>query len=389
MSIFADMRVLVVDDNATNLELIQQILERAGYKHVVGTQDARGVAHLCDAGRPDLVLLDLHMPRFSGYEVMGEIRELMSEPESLPVLVVTADSTVEARHRVLSMGARGLITKPIDQAELLLRTHNLLHTRDLQHRLEQRNLILDQAVNERTAELEHARVESLTMLAAVGEYHDDDTGQHTQRVGQSAERVARALGLPGEFASLIRDAAPLHDIGKISIPRSLLQKPGALTPEERQIMMRHAEAGAQILSSASSPVLCLAAQIARSHHEHWDGGGYPDGLAGENIPLAARITAVGDVFDALTHERPYKPAWEIGRSLAHIKDRAGSQFDPRVVEAFLTLAPSELGCLDRDGLQLAALTDHRSSSAGTGPQPGARTYRDRPLAVTNAEGEVV
>jgi response regulator RpfG family c-di-GMP phosphodiesterase len=287
MSIFADMRVLVVDDNATNLELIQQILERAGYKHVVGTQDARGVAHLCDAGRPDLVLLDLHMPRFSGYEVMGEIRELMSEPESLPVLVVTADSTVEARHRVLSMGARGLITKPIDQAELLLRTHNLLHTRDLQHRLEQRNL------------------------------------------------------------------------------------------------------GAQILSSASSPVLCLAAQIARSHHEHWDGGGYPDGLAGENIPLAARITAVGDVFDALTHERPYKPAWEIGRSLAHIKDRAGSQFDPRVVEAFLTLAPSELGCLDRDGLQLAALTDHRSSSAGTGPQPGARTYRDRPLAVTNAEGEVV
>jgi putative two-component system response regulator len=354
MSIFADMHVLVVDDNATNLELIEQILEQAGYKHVTVTQDAQGAAHLCEAGRPDLVLLDLHMPRFSGYEVMGEIRELMSEPENLPVLVVTADSTVEARHRALSMGARDFITKPIDQTELLLRTHNLLHTRDLQQRQLRRNLALDQAVRERTVELDLARMESLTILAAVGEYHDDDTSQHTQRVGASAERIAGAMGLPDAFVAMIRDAAPLHDIGKITTPRSLLQKPGALTPEEREIMMRHAEAGAQILSSASSPVLRLAAEIARSHHEHWDGGGYPAGLAGEKIPLAARITAVADVFDALTHERPYKQAWEIEPSLAHIAERAGSQFDPGVVDAFVTLASGDLNCLDGAESALAA-----------------------------------
>ena len=336
------MRLLVVDDNATNLELIEQILSHAGYTDVLSVQDPQRAVDVARAWQPDLLMLDLHMPRMSGYDVMEAIADLMREPESLPVLVVTADGTPPARHRALSMGARDFISKPLDQTELLLRTHNLLQTRDLQLQLQQRNATLDQAVRDRTAELEQARLESLAMLAAVGEYHDDETHEHTQRVGRSAARIARALELPELFVADIRDAAPLHDIGKIGVSRGILRKPGALTDSERAVMMRHAEIGAQILAHARSPVLRLAAEIAGSHHERWDGNGYPLGVAGERIPIAGRITAVADVFDALTHQRPYKPAWEIGRAVGLILDGAGSQFDPDVVEAFMSLDPASL-----------------------------------------------
>jgi cyclic di-GMP phosphodiesterase len=337
-----DMRVLIVDDNATNLELVQEILTQAGYTDLLSTQDPSGVAKLCEAWRPDLVLLDLHMPGLSGYQVMAAIRGLMREPENLPVLVVSADATIDACHRALSMGARDFITKPLNHNELLLRTRNLLQTRELQRTLQDRNACLDHAVRERTHELEQARLESLTILAALGEYHDDDTHKHTQRVGLSAARIADALELPESFVTNIRDAAPLHDIGKIGIPRNILRKPGAITDDERRIMTRHVEIGGRILGSARSPALCLAADIARTHHERWDGQGYLEGLAGEAIPLAGRITAVADVFDALTHERPYKAAWDIGRAHAEITAQAGRQFDPRVVQAFTSLDPIEL-----------------------------------------------
>ena len=294
---------------------------------------------LCEAWKPDLVLLDLHMPRVTGFEVMAEIRGLMEEPENLPVLVLTADGTVDARHRALSMGARDFVTKPLDGRELLLRTHNLLQTRYLQLQLQGQNASLDQAVRDRTRELDEARIESLTVLAAVGEFHDDETHEHTRRVGVAAAQIAQALELADAFISDIHAAAPLHDIGKIAVPRQILRKPGALTDEERQIMMRHAEIGEQILSSAVSPVFVMAAEIARSHHENWDGNGYPDGRGGEEIPLAGRITAVADVFDALTHARPYKPAWEIDKALDLITQEAGHKFDPRMVSAFMALDP--------------------------------------------------
>jgi putative two-component system response regulator len=336
------MRLLVVDDNPANVELLEQLLNQAGYTTVLSTQDPGGVAHLCEAWKPDLVLLDLHMPRITGFEVMAAIRELMEEPENLPVLVLTADGTLDARHRALAMGARDFVTKPLDGRELLLRTHNLLQTRYLQLLLQGQNATLEVAVKERTRELDQARIESLTMLAAVGEFHDDDTHEHTRRVGLSARQIAHALELPNAFVGDLQAAAPLHDIGKIAVPRKILRKPGALTHEERQMMMRHAEVGAQILSSAVSPVLRLASEIARSHHENWDGTGYPDGLAGERIPLAGRITAVADVFDALTHSRPYKEAWEIDKALALITSEAGRKFDPRVIRAFVTLDPATM-----------------------------------------------
>jgi putative two-component system response regulator len=338
----AEMRLLIVDDNPVNVELLEQLLSQAGYTTVLSTDNPGRVLSLCKAWKPDLLLLDLHMPRLTGFDVMAGIRTLMEEPENLPVLVLTADGTLEARHRALSMGARDFVTKPVDGPELLLRTHNLLQTRFLQVQLQEQNASLDRAVDERTRELDQARIESLNLLAAVGEFHDDDTHEHTLRVGLSAARIAHALDLPDAFVADIRAAAPLHDIGKISVSQQILRKPGALTDGERQIMMSHPLIGARILSPAVSPVLRLATEIALSHHENWDGSGYPDCRSGEKIPLSGRITAVADVFDALTHARPYKPAWNIGPAVEFIENEVGRKFDAQVVSAFRTMDPGSI-----------------------------------------------
>lgn len=351
MSVLTDMKILIVDDNLANIEVAQQILEGSGYSQFLSTRDPETVVHLCEAWEPDLVLLDLHMPGVDGYRVLGRLRDRIREPEALPVLVVTADGTSEARHRALSMGARDFITKPLDQVELLLRVRNLLQTRNLQHQLQERNAHLDESVNRRTIELEHARKDSLMVLASIAEFHDEDTHEHTQRVGLLAARIARTLGCPTQFVQLIRDAAPLHDIGKIGIPREILLKPGALTESERAAMQRHVQIGGDILGCATSPVLQLAAEIALTHHERWDGRGYLAGLSGEAIPMAGRITAVADVYDALTHDRPYKVAWTPAQALAEIVANAGAHFDPAVVDAFASL---DEAALDSDGLLAAA-----------------------------------
>jgi putative two-component system response regulator len=337
VSDLAGMRLLVVDDNAANIELLEQVLEQSGYTEVLSTRDPESVPDMCSTHEPDLLLLDLHMPGLSGYDVLTAIRELLEPPHSLPVLVLTADSTREARHRALSLGARDFVTKPIDPTELLLRVGNLLRTRQLQQQLESRNVLLDEAVRIRTVQLEQARLESLVILATMAEYHDYATANHTQRVGLTASMIAQSLELSEPFVTTIRDAALLHDVGKVGISDRILLKPGRLSQEERATMMSHVEIGARILGQARSPVLRTAAEIARTHHERWDGRGYLAGLTGEDIPLAGRITAVADVFDALTHARPYKDAWNADRAVAVITSQAGLQFDPRVVDAFLAL----------------------------------------------------
>jgi PAS domain S-box-containing protein len=195
---------------------------------------------------------------------------------------------------------------------------------------------LEAKVVERTLELDEARAETLHRLAIAAEYHNDETAQHTRRVGASAAEIAVSLGLDAEQVSLIRDAAPLHDVGKLAISDTILLKRGGLTAREHDVMKTHAALGARVLSGSHAPVLVMAAVIAASHHEHWDGTGYPLGLAGEAIPLVGRIVAVADVFDALTQDRPYKPAWPLDKALAEMQRSAGSQFDPRVVAAFLT-----------------------------------------------------
>ena len=336
-SVLAAMRILIVDDQPFNIAVMTGMLAEAGYTDVISTRDPRTVPEVCAAQRPDLVLLDFHMPGMTGLEVLGSIAGLIHGADSLPVLIVTSDPTPQRRYDCLSAGARDFLTKPIDQIELLLRVRTHLLTRHLQRAAQRRADELDDAVRVRTVELEEARLESLSILAAVSEYHDDDTHQHTQRVGATAARLAQVLGMSTRFAADMRRAAPLHDLGKVAIPQQILLKPGPLTEDERAEMMRHVELGAKMLASARSPVLRLAAEIAISHHERWDGNGYLAGLAGEDIPLSGRITAVADVFDALTHKRPYKQAWERERALAEITAQAGRQFDPRVAEALLEL----------------------------------------------------
>ncbi len=324
-------RILVVDDNEANSELISEILLDAGYRHVTTSCDAQDVPRLCRlAPGPDLLILDLHMPGMSGFEIMAELRDVLLEAPYLPVLVITADVTLTTRHQALTLGAHDFLTKPVDATEVLLRARNLLRAHLLQRDL-------NALVAARTQEVELARFETLERLALAAEYRDDDTNLHTQRVGHTAGAIAAAIGLEPAFVELLELAAPLHDVGKIGIPDSILLKPGPLSAEQAAIMRTHVSIGACILSGSSSPVLIAAEEIARFHHERWDGRGYLDGLAGERIPLGARITAVADVFDALTHDRPYKHAWSVERAAAEIVDGSGSAFDPVVVDAFCSL----------------------------------------------------
>jgi putative two-component system response regulator len=213
---------------------------------------------------------------------------------------------------------------------VLLRIRNLLQTRF-------HSLLLESQVRERTEELEKAQIETLQRLAQAAEYRDDDTGLHTRRVGATCGQLAALLGFPPKQVELIIRAAPLHDVGKIGIADGVLLKPGKLTDEEFDIMRKHTIIGATMLSGSGSPWLQLAEEIALSHHERWDGRGYPRKLAGEEIPLIGRIVAVADVFDALTHERPYKTAWPVADAIAEISAQSGKQFDERVVQAFMTL----------------------------------------------------
>lgn len=331
------MRILAVDDEASNLLLLQRILERDGYTHVDVTTDSSRVPGMFIAHRPDLVLLDLQMPGMDGFELMGRLARLIGDGCDVPFLVLTADAMDDTRRRALSMGARDFLTKPLDQIELLLRVRNLLQVKQLQDRLSAHNARLEEEVARRTHDLDLARLEILQRLALAAEYRDDDTQQHAWRIGRTCALLARALGLSEREVKLIEHAAPLHDVGKIGISDVILLKPGRLTDEEFEVIKTHVGIGAEILAGSRSPLLGLAEQIALTHHERWDGRGYPAGLRGENIPLTGRIVAVADVFDALTHERPYKQAWPVADAVDEILSQAGRQFDPRVVTAFSTL----------------------------------------------------
>jgi putative two-component system response regulator len=333
-----EMRVLVHTEDDAEVELLNDMLVGAGYTEVVGIQDPERAVELVAEWAPDLLLLGVDAPG----DLLAAIGDQISQPDGLPVLVLSADATPAARQRVLEMGARDFVSKPIDAGDLLLRIRNLLQVRRLQRQLRHRNTVLTEAVRARTIQLDQARLECLTILAAAAEYRDDETREHTQRVGRIAALIARALDMDEADVALIRDAAPLHDIGKVGIPDYILLKPGRLTSEERQIMTHHVEIGAKILAPAGSPVLMTAATIARTHHERWDGSGYLAGLGGDEIPLVGRITAVADVFDALTHDRPYKAAWDVDRALAEIAEQAGQQFDPHVARVFAALDPTLL-----------------------------------------------
>jgi putative two-component system response regulator len=331
------LRILVVDDDEANLLMLRGILEHAGYTRVDTTSDPMLAPEMFLESRPRLVLLDLHMPGIDGFELMGRLAPLTGEGRSVPFLVLTADASEDVKRRALTAGARDFLIKPVNHIELLLRVRNLLQVQQLQDRLFEQNAKLEEQVSERTRDLEQARLEILDRLALAGEYRDDETQEHAWRIGRTSALLGVELGMPQREVDLIQRAAPLHDIGKIGIPDAILLKPGRLTEEEFETIKTHTTIGAQILSGSNSPVLTMAEQIALTHHERWHGGGYPRGLRGHEIPLAARLVAVADVFDALTHERPYKEAWPVSEAVAEILNQSGRQFDPSVVAAFAKL----------------------------------------------------
>lgn len=333
-------RILIVDDELANVRLLERLLQLDGFATLESTTDPRRALPLYTEFRPDLILLDLHMPHLDGFAVMNQLQPRIRGGEYLPILVLTADVATETKLQALSTGASDFLTKPLDHAEVRLRIRNLLQTRFLHKEVQNQKAVLEDKVRDRTADLEQAQFEALERLALAAEFRDDETGQHTQRVGVRSAMLAKAIGLPLDQVEMIRRAAPLHDVGKIGIPDAILRKPGKLTAEEFEVVKTHTTIGAKILSRSRSPLLQMAEEIALTHHERWDGSGYA-GLAGVTIPLPGRIVAVADVFDAMTNDRVYRKALTFDEALAEIERQRGHQFDPELVDAFLTITSHE------------------------------------------------
>jgi putative two-component system response regulator len=349
-------RILIVDDQESNTRLLESLLEVSGFTDVVSTTDSSRAVPLCADLEPDLLLLDMHMPSPDGLQVLAQLEPRMRGPARLPILVLTADTARETKRRALSLGASDFLHKPFDTIEVVLRIENLLVIRLLQLELEEQNRSLEARVRERTGELEHAQAEILERLARAAEYRDDATGEHPQRVGRIAALLARELGLAERTAELIGQAAPLHDVGKLAVSDAILLKRGDLTPVEFDAMKLHAAIGAEILGRSRFPLLRLSEEIALSHHERWDGTGYPAGVAGEGIPISGRIVAVADALDSLTHRRPYQHAVSLEQALAELHSASGAQFDPCIVDALLAV--------DRESLEAAAGLTREPVTAG-------------------------
>ena len=328
------MCVFVIDDEATNRLLLERFLMKAGFDNIVSIGDPNEVIEMMTARTPDIVILDLHMPGRDGFSLLQEIRERHPAWNQIPILVFTADVSREARQKALDMGANDFLAQPGDAVEIALRVRNFLRTRQLYLELERHSLDLEAEVQERTSELSRATEDCLWRLARASEYRDDDTGEHTLRVGVLSAFIAGELGMSHEEVEMIRLAAPLHDIGKIGIPDNILLKRGKLDDDEMDVVQSHVTIGVGLLAGSSSNLMQLAATIVGTHHEKWDGSGYPNRVAGEEIPMVGRIVAVADVFDALTHDRPYKNAWSREDAVDEIERLSGSHFDPRVADAF-------------------------------------------------------
>lgn len=354
-----DGRLLLVDDEEPALEALEKMLRRGGYQFLAVQNDSSTVVDTFRQFKPDLVLLDLHMPRMNGFQLMEALQALIPEGEYVPFVVLTGDRDPEVRTRALSSGAKDFLAKPYEYNEVLLRIKNLLETRMLYQRLQEHNNLLEEKVRERTKDLEGTREQVLRRLALAAEYRDDVTGRHAERVGVLSALLAQRLGVSEEVVKLIRFAAPLHDVGKIGIPDAILMKAGPLSKDEFEVMKSHTHIGARILAGGRFPLLELAREIALTHHERWDGKGYT-GMAGERIPVVGRIVAVADVFDSLTHERPYKPACDLEEAMGIIEGGRGSHFDPRVVDAFVELVE------EGDLVQLRALEELETLYAKNG-----------------------
>lgn len=357
-------KILIVDDEWRNVHLLARLLKEAGFINVYSTTDSRQALALYREVRPDLVLLDVLMPFLDGFAVMKQLFGESDPNEYLPILMLTADITSETKQKALSSGAKDFLTKPLDLSEVILRVRNLLETRLLHIRVREQNEELERKVQERTRQLAESRMEILDRLALAGEYRDQDTAEHTRRVGNLAAALASASGSSSEFVELIRHAAQLHDIGKIGVPDHILRKIGALDTHEFDIMKDHARIGSRILSGSSDSLLNMAQSIALTHHEWWDGSGYPTGLSGGSIPFEGRVVALADAVDALTSERAYKKAWPLDATILQLEKQSGKQFDPDLTRAMV-------GLLKDSGLVALAQATVSGVASAEAPVAGA------------------
>jgi putative two-component system response regulator len=331
------MDIVIIDDDRFSLLLLEShVVALGGYRPVTFTRPAEGL-DWCTAYDPDLVIVDYRMPEMNGVEFAQRFRSLSGKSE-IPVVMVTGYDERELRHRALAMGINDFLTKPVDPIELTARLRNMLALRLSQKNLAQRAQLLaeEAAKNARAArDVAERERETLLCLSLAAERRDPETNEHIIRMSNYSRLIGLHMGLTEEQAELLLLASPLHDVGKLGIPDRILLKPGPLTAEEFDLMKQHTVIGAQILGHSKSPILQAGAQIALSHHEKFDGSGYPQGLRGDDIPLFGRIVAVADAFDALVSVRPYKKAWEVEAAVAYIRDHAGGHFDPECVKAFL------------------------------------------------------
>ncbi len=316
--------ILIVDDTPENITILSDIL--ADYNVKAANNGAKAL-EIASRFRPDLILLDIMMPEMDGYAVCMRLKRDL-HTKHIPVIFVTAMDEETDEARGFELGAVDYITKPVSApvVQARVRTHLKLYDQ---------NRALEDLVNERTKALNQSRLEIIRRLGLAAEYKDNETGMHVIRMSYYCRVIATAIGMGEEAADLILNASPMHDVGKIGIPDNILRKPGRLDARERSIMEQHTEIGARIIGEHDYPLLDMARTVALTHHEKWDGTGYPRGIKGDRIPISGRIVAVADVFDALVSKRPYKDAWPFERAVSVIKEESGRHFDPDLVAAFV------------------------------------------------------
>lgn len=333
--------ILIVSQSKSNISIIKKLLNKDGFTDFFITDDPFSVADYYQNEELDLIILDIKLQGMDGFGVLQSLRESADDTTDRaipPILVLTDVNQQEHRRRALIEGANDYVNIPFDIREFLARIKNLLEIWHAQKIIKHQKEILEYKVLQRTKELQNSqnrlhesRLEVVRRLGRAAEYRDNETGLHIIRMSKMAALFGRASGLDEEAADMILNASPMHDIGKLGIPDNILLKPGKLDSEEWQIMQSHAQIGADILAGSTSPLLVMAHDIALSHHEKWDGSGYPYGLKGEDIPIEARLSAMADVFDALTSIRPYKKAWSIEDTMNYIDSESGKQFEPALV----------------------------------------------------------
>ena len=362
--------VLVVDDEERNLSLMEAMLIPLGY-NILLARDGEDALEKAKELHPDVILLDVMMPKMDGFEVARRLKE-QEETAIIPIVMVTALTEVEARVKALNVGADDFLTKPVEKTELRARVQSLLKVKAYNDHMLSYQKELESEVAKRTEQLKQAfekikstSLETFILLSRAAEYRDEDTGAHIQRMGRYAEAVARQMGLDAGIVEAILYATPMHDVGKIGIPDRILLKRGKLDPDEWEIMMQHAAIGAGILERSDAEFIKLARVIALTHHEKWNGSGYPGGLKGADIPLAGRITAIADVFDALTSKRPYKEPFSLDKSFSIIKEERGKHFDPDVADAFLEIENEIVSIKDRYKDQQESLLVQMAGNRGS------------------------